>query len=70
MTTTTHTCGGTILFAGGGDQRHLYCDRCGAFAYLHGRTVADTTVPSGGDKAANAAAFDAGDDESDDESPV
>lgn len=66
MTTTTathrlddHTCGGTILKGGAGDQAHLYCDTCGAYALgLEG------PVPYGTDKAANQAAWDRGEDSS------
>jgi hypothetical protein len=32
-TPTLHTCGGTILTGGTGDQAHLYCDRCRAFTH-------------------------------------
>lgn len=52
-----HVCGGTILSAGCGDQAHSYCDRCGAFTYTG-------DVPEGSDRAANRAAWDAGDDRS------
>lgn len=59
-----HACGGTVLSAGGGDQKHLYCDRCGAFVYLLGRDVEDVELPPGTDRAANKAAFDNADDQS------
>ena len=52
-----HTCGGTILTGGAGEQAHRYCDQCGAYAY-------SGPVPSGTDKAANKAAWDNGDDAS------
>lgn len=49
-----HACGGTLL--AGPD--HSYCDRCAAFAYD------GAPVPSGTDRAANRAAWDAGDEAS------
>lgn len=57
---TFHICGGTILSGGVGDQSHCYCDRCGAFVY----GTDPATVPSGTDRDANRAAYDAGDESS------
>ena len=57
-----HDCGGTILAAGSGEERHAYCMRCGAYRY--GRDVA--SLPTGTDPVANRAAWDAGADASPD----
>ena len=56
MENATHDCGGTVLVGGQDETRHVYCDRCGAFNHNPG---ADT-LPSGTDRDANRAAFDAG----------
>jgi ribosomal protein L37E len=53
---TRHECGGTVLVGGEGEQEHAYCDRCGAFRY----TEDSSAFPTGTDKAANNAAWDAG----------
>lgn len=58
METQMHDCGGTILVGGAG-ERHRYCDRCHAFTYKFG-----AEIPSGTDKTANLAAWNAGDEES------
>ena len=52
-------CGGTILIGGGSEDRHQYCDRCGAFTY-------DTTavIPTGHNEKENQIAWDTGDFES------
>lgn len=53
-------CGGTVLSGGSGEQRHHYCDRCGAFTHdLLADLPAGTT-----DKDKNQAAWDAGEEES------
>lgn len=57
--TKTHECGGAILTGGSGEEAHLYCERCGAFAYVEAGDV-----PSGTDLEANRRARDAGDDRS------
>lgn len=54
MNATTHDCGGTILCSSG-EHAHRYCDRCGAFTH-----DLDAPLPSGTNKTANQAAFDAG----------
>lgn len=63
MTTMTHSgCGGTLLVSGGsGEQKHEYCDRCGAFRYCDG---GDDDFPTGRDEAENRQARDDGKDRS------
>src|SRR5690606_28166573 len=61
-----HDCGGTILVAGSGEERHTYCERCGAYRY--GQDVA--SLPTGTDPVANRAAWDAGADASPDATPT
>lgn len=60
-THTLHGCGGTVHTGGSGDEAHHVCDRCGAFAY---DSVYEGALPSGTDKVANQAAWDAGEDQS------
>ena len=60
MTEYHDNCGGTILIGGNvGEDRHQYCDRCGAYAYK-----INATLPTGTDEKANQQAWDAGDSES------
>lgn len=58
----THTCGGTILIGGSGEQAHSYCDRCRAFLYNSADDAED--FPTGTDIEANRAAWDDGDERS------
>ena len=58
-----HVCGGTILTGGVGEQRHIYCDTCGAFSY-DPEAIEANRLPDGIDQAANLAASDDGEEES------
>ena len=63
---TTHVgCGGTILVGGSSDDRHEYCDRCGAYRYSHDN---DGDFPRGTDRGRNQASWDAGDERSPEDS--
>lgn len=54
--TQKHECGGSIAAGGEGEQAHVYCEKCAAFRYGD-----EATLPTGTNKAANRAAWDAGD---------
>jgi hypothetical protein len=60
MRTQIHKCGGTIIT--GTNPKHQCCSKCGAFAYNMRRKL-----PSGTDRAANQAAYDAGEEQSPEE---
>lgn len=58
-----HECGGAVVYSGtGSGTPHLYCEYCGAFTY----DIEATALPSGTDRVANDAAWDAGDERSPD----
>lgn len=57
-----HNCMGSIVSGGTGEIAHRHCDRCGAFQY----DDAAGPFPTGIDKAANQAAWDAGESRSPD----
>jgi len=49
-----HVCGGDVLVGGSGEERHVFCSRCGAF------TFEGQHLPSGTSRKANRAAWDRG----------
>lgn len=58
-----HDCGGAILMGGSGEQKHIYCDRCGAFSHDPDDIEANR-LPSGTDPGRNQEASDAGEESS------